>query len=112
MVQIWVSQFLTIELIKVLPAITLILVGLLVERKYVGRISLLTNAVALSTFFSAIQNLPSWIIYYINILTVFGFIALISYCFKIKLSKHFYWMAAIFSSAISGILLLWGMTLV
>ncbi len=107
--EIWIAQFLPKALILALPAITLIVVGLIVEKNYVGRISLLTNAVALSTFFAFIENLNFWIILYINILTVFGIIALISRAFKIKLSKHFYFMAGVFSSVISGVLLLWGM---
>lgn len=108
---IWISQIFPVELIRILPAITLIIVGLIVEKKYVGRISLLTNAVALSTFFAFIENIPTWTIWYINILTIFGIIAIISYAFKIKLSKEFYFIAGIFSSLISGILLLWGLTL-
>ena len=109
--EIWVSQFLSVELVRLLPAITLIVVGLIVEKNYVGRISLLTNAVALSTFFSFIENLNYWMVLYINVLTIFGIIALFTYAFKIKLSKHFYFMAGVFSSAISGLLLLWGITL-
>ena len=107
--EIWVSQFLPKGLVLALPAITLIIVGLIVEKNYVGRISLLTNAVALSTFFAFIENLHWGVILYINILTIFGIVALFTYAFKIKLSRHFYFLAGAFSSAISGMLLLWGM---
>lgn len=110
--EIWISQILTPEVMQILPAITLIIVGLIVEKKYVGRIAILTNAVALSTFFYSISNLPLWIILYINVLTIFGLIALVSYAFKIKLPKEFYFIAGIFSSAISGALLIWGITLI
>jgi hypothetical protein len=108
---IWIGELLPLRLIQVIPAITLIAIGLIVERKYVGRIAIFTNAIALSTFFAQIDNVPSGIIWYVNILTIFGAIAIISYSFKLKLPKEFYFMAGIFSSVISGILLIWGMTL-
>jgi hypothetical protein len=110
-VEIWVSQFLPKGLVIVLPAVTLIIVGIIVEKYYVGRISLLTNAVALSTFFAFIENLNWGIILYINILTIFGIVALISYAFRIKLPKEFYFIAGVFSSIISGVLLIYGLTL-
>jgi len=109
--EIWIVQILPKSIIDLLPAITLIIVGLIVEKYYVGRISLLTNAVALSTFFSQFNNLNFWLIIYINVLTIAGGIALLSYTFKLKLTKHFYWIAGIFSSLISGLLLVYGFTL-
>jgi len=112
MTNIWISQLLPLELIEILPAITLIIIGLIVEKKYIGRVAIFANAIALSTFFYKIQNLPTWTIWYINILTIFGLIAIFSYAFKIKLPQEYYWIAGIFSSVISGILLFWGMTLI
>ncbi|MFA5259017.1 MAG: hypothetical protein WC402_02990 [Candidatus Pacearchaeota archaeon] len=111
MTNIWISQLLPIELIEILPALTLIIIGLIVEKKYVGRVAIFANAIALSTFFYKIQNLPLWTIWYINILTIFGLIAIFSYAFKIKLPQEYYWLAGVFSSVVSGILLFWGMTL-
>lgn len=111
MTNIWISQVLPLQLIEVLPALTLIIIGLIVEKRYVGRIAIFANSIALSTFFYKIPDLPTWTIWYINILTIFGIVALFSYAFKIKLPKHFYWSAGIFSSVISGILLFWGVTL-
>lgn len=109
---ILVAQIFPVQFMEVLPALTLILIGLIVEKRYVGRIAIFANAIALSTFFYKIPSLPLWTIWYINILTIFGIIALISYATKTKLPKEFYFMAGVFSSIISGILIIWGMTLI
>lgn len=103
---IWIAQILPIKLLDMLPAITLIAVGLLVEKYYVGRIAILSNAVALVTYFYSVPNIPNWLTLYINILTIAGILSPASYAFRFPLPKQFYWFAGIFCSAISGILIL------
>ncbi len=110
--EIWLSQFLSPSILDILPAITLIVVGVLVEKYYVGRIAILSNAVALTTYYYKFENLSNALILYINILTIFGILSLISYAFKIKLPKDFYFIAGIFSSVISGLILLGGIVLI
>lgn len=111
MVQIWLAEILPMKIIEILPALTLIIVGLIVEKYYVSRIAIVTNAVALSTFFVKVKSTPIAIIWYINILTILGIIALFSRFFKISLPKEFYTIAGIFSSLISGVILLYGIKL-
>ena len=108
---LWIASILSEKILEILTAVTLIVVGLLVERYYIGRIAILSNAVALTTYFYKFNNLPNWLVFYINILTLFGIIAIISYATNTKLPKEYYWIAGIFSSAISGIILLWGLSL-
>ena len=108
---IWIAQILSIKILNLLPAITLIIIGLISEKYYVGRIAILSNAVALATYFYPIE-IPVWLIWYINIITVAGILALISYLTKISLFKEFYFITGLFSSLISGgLLLYWGLIL-
>ena len=111
MTQIWIANVLPMGVLEVLPAVTLIIIGLLVEKNYVGRIALLSNAVALTTFFYRFEVLPEWLVTYINLLSVAGILALASYALRFPLPRHFYWIAGLFSSAISGVILIYGMSL-
>lgn len=108
---IWIATILPLKLITILPAITLIVVGMLVEKYYVGRIAILSNAVALATYFYRFSNLNQWLVLYINVLTIAGILALVSYALKFHLPREFYWFGSIFSSLVSGALLLYGLTL-
>jgi len=108
---IWLNNIIPLQLIEVLPAITLIVIGLIVEKRYLSRISIFSNAVALTTFFYNFTNLPNWLILYINALSIVGILALVSYALRISLPQQFYLIAGIFSSGISGMVLLWGLNL-
>ena len=111
MVYIWITKLVGTNIFEILPAAALIAIGFLAEKHYTGRLTLFANAVALISFFHDKANLPNLIIVYINILTLVGILALTSYAFKFKLPKEFYSLGGIFSSVISGIILLWGLTL-
>lgn len=108
---IWLLNLLGSKIITVLPAVALIFVGFLAEKHYTGRLTLFANAIALVSFFYSFAILPTWLIFYINALTIVGCLSLVSYIFKFPLPKEFYSMAGIFSSIVSGIILLWGLTL-
>jgi len=109
--EIWLTNIIPIGLIELLPAITLIVIGWIVEKRYVGRVAIFSNAVALTTYFYKFSKLPYWLVVYINALIIVGILALISYVFRFYLPRSFYYFAAFFSSCISGIILLWGMNL-
>jgi hypothetical protein len=108
---IWLAGLLPVRALEVLPAFTLIGLGLLVEKYYVSRITLISNAVALTTYFYRFENLNPWLVLYINILTIVGIVSLVSYLFEWKLSKDFYFVTGIFSSVVSGAILLYGLSL-
>jgi hypothetical protein len=108
---IWIANFLPVKVLDILPAVTLILVGLIVETQYVGRIAIFMNAVALTTFFYKFTGLPDWLIWYINLSTIAGIIAILSYIFDESLPSEFYTACGFFSSVISGFILLYGLGL-
>ena len=104
--EIWLGHFLSKNFINILPAVSLIIVGLIVEKNYVSRIAIFSNAVALSSYFAFIPNLSFGLILYINILTIAGILAIFSYLVHFSLPKEFYFFAGAFCSAISGMILL------
>ena len=107
----WITGFLPARVLDILPAATLIIVGLIVETQYVGRIAIFMNSVALTTFFYKFGSLPDWLVWYINLSTVAGVIAILSYIFDESLPSEFYTLTGLFSSVISGMILLYGLSL-
>ncbi|MCB9370417.1 hypothetical protein H6501_02370 [Candidatus Woesearchaeota archaeon] len=109
--EIWMISLLGSKLITLLPAVALILIGFLAEKHYTGRLTLFANAVALISFFYVYTGLPTLLVLYINVLTLVGVLSLVSYMFQFSLPKEFYQIAGIFSSIVSGFILMWGLTL-
>lgn len=109
--EIWLTSFLSPKLISLLPAASLILIGFLAEKHYTGRLTLFANAVALISFFYIFTELPTLLVLYINALTIIGLFSLVSYIFQFSLPKEFYQIVGIFSSVVSGFILMWGITL-
>ncbi|MFC1697106.1 hypothetical protein ACFL1H_02135 [Nanoarchaeota archaeon] len=109
---IWLVQILPKQIILLLGPISLILVGYIAEKYYIGRITLFANAMALITFFAFIEIIPWIIVLYINVATIIGIIGLASYAFKYKLAQEFYTFGTIFSSVITGGILLYGLFLI
>jgi hypothetical protein len=72
--EIWLVQWLPKSLLLLLAPVSLIIIGFLVEKYYTGRITLFANAMALVSFFSAFQNIPTIVILYINFATILGVI--------------------------------------
>lgn len=107
----WVADLFSPEFLNLLGPLSLIFIGLISEKYYISRVAILSNAIALATFFYTFTILPIWLIYYINVLTILGLISLVSYLFKVSLPSEFYLIAGIASSIVSGIVLLWGATL-
>lgn len=95
----------------ILPALTLIGIGIIIEKYYVSRIAIFSNAIALSSFYVGFSDLPLWLTLYINVLIIVGVICLISYLTKDSMPKEFYKISGLFSSFISGIVLFYGLTL-
>ena len=110
--KIWLIQFLPKEVILLAGPVSLIIIGFLVEKYYTGRITLFANAIALVSFFWPIQNIPFLTILYINIATILGIVGLISYALRHPLFEAYYHIGKYFSSAITGLVLLHGLTLV
>lgn len=103
---IWMIDFFSREFILVLAPLSLIAIGLVVETKYTGRVTLFANAMALVSFFATLSSVPTWAIWYTNIMTILGFIGFVSYAVKQPLFEMYYHIGKIGSSIIAGLVIL------
>jgi hypothetical protein len=100
--------------IRVLPAILIqklgplgfIVIGYLVEKKFVGRIPTFSNALAINLHVYTINNPPQILVWYANIGIIIGVLALISYGVRQPLSRFFYFISWAYSSIIVGFIIL------
>ncbi|WMW25850.1 hypothetical protein RE474_03795 [Methanolobus sediminis] len=109
--EIILTSFLPNQALDILPSISLIFVGVIVETHYVSRIAIFANAVALTSFYYTFTALPLWLVLYVNALTVAGILSILSYMSKKSLPTEFYQISGLFSSVISGLVLLYGLSL-
>lgn len=115
-------------MLNLLTPLSLVFVGYLVERKYVGRISLFSNALAINLHFYLIHTTNPYLITYGDCAFAFGLIAIISYVYwwltieeyedfwgnvvtensdsYIPLPTMYYKTAYLFSSVVVGLLIL------
>jgi hypothetical protein len=95
-------------LLPLIAPASLILIGVLVEKQYVGRMSIFANSIALISFFGNFEYLPDWLSAYITCATIWGVIGLVSYMKKedISLPEAYYVIGYIFSSIPVGLILL------
>jgi hypothetical protein len=102
---LWISLVPPLLIAKLGP-LSLVVIGYLVEKNFVGRITTFANTLAINLHVYAIQN-PHWIlVWYANIGLIFGLLALFSYGFKEALSRHFYALNWIYSSFVVGMVIL------
>ena len=110
-------NYLSPKMLWWLPIIGLIIVGYLVERRYVSRPSLFANMIALNFGFygfisgsSIIQSVAKW---YVNISVIIGLVAILSYMNKhnSSLPNWFYTIGWFYSSwAIALVLVVFSLT--
>ena len=109
---LWILNLISTESLLGITPWILILVGLLVEKHYVGRIATFTNTLAINIHFSTIQNLDKFFILYANLGLIFGIIAIFSYTIskygnRLGLPREYYIITnRLFSSIVVGILML------
>ena len=100
--------------ISALPAIyagylapfSLILISYLVEKNFVGRIAMFSNAIALNLHVCALQNTNPLLIWYANIGLLFGLIGIITYALNISLHGIFYKISWLYASFVVGFIIL------
>lgn len=108
---IWLKSLIPASYLNLIGPASLILIGFIVETRYTSRVALFSNAMALVAFFHPFNSLPWWLVLYINAATAVGAIAIVSYK-RYKLNKEYYRLGKLFSTAITGlILLLYGFSL-
>ena len=96
--------------LRFITPFVLVIVGLVVEKKYTGRVSMFTNAVALYIFYHSI-NMSSALGIIVNIAIVFGLVGGFARLFNIHLFTAFYKLGWVASSVVTGILLLYGLSI-
>ena len=104
MVSLWIANILPAYIISKLGPLSMIIAGLLVEKHYVGRISVFLNTFAINIYaYSKLNLLTSLEIWYCNIGLIVGIIGLLFYAFDEHLPYWYYTLAIAYSSVISGL---------
>ena len=102
---LWISA-LPDFIIKTLPALSLVIVGYLVEKNFVGRVSTFCNTMAINLHLMLINNPNPYLIWYANLGLVMGCIGIFAYQTKSSLSTYFYYASWLYCSIIVGLLTL------
>ncbi len=89
-----------------LGPLSLVLIGLLVEKKVVGRIATFSNTLAINLHAYTLASPPVWLVWYANPGLVMGLIALIAYKTQTPLNKMFYTLSWAYCSIVVGLLIL------
>ena len=102
---LWITHILPMWLLQKLGALSLVVVGLLVEKHYVGRTTTFANTIAINVH-AAYAAASWWLVWYANIGLIVGIIALLSYAGGESLPGWFYVMSLVYSSVFVGALIL------
>lgn len=95
--------------LRLIAPFVLVIIGAVIETRYVGRVAMFSNAAALYIFYHPINMaLGLWLI--VNSVILIGLAGGISRLLNIPLVTQFYKVAWIASSVVTGILLLYGLT--
>lgn len=84
----------------------LLIVGILIERNFVGRITLFTNTMAINLFFLG-MNVPDILGWYINIGLIFGIFGLFSRISGFSMRSWMYAIAFAYCSVVVGAIMLY-----
>ena len=108
---LWILNIVSKENIYLITPWILIITGILVQRRFVGRVATFTDTLAVNIHFSSLENLNPFLIFYANIGLLFGIIAIISYIsYKLgkgsRLSGWFYYANWPFCSIVVGLIIL------
>ena len=90
-----------------LGALSLIGLGYLVEKRYVGRVNLFANGMALNiNYLPVSKTIPWYFGYYLDGGLLMGLLAILSYAQKRSMPKWFYALEWAYCSFVTGILVL------
>jgi hypothetical protein len=101
---LWISDVIG-PLMSVLAPLSLLVVGFLVEKKFISRMTLFTNAIAINIVAFGLSSPPSYLVWYANIGFVLGVIALLSYATSRSMPSILYAIGWLYSSIVVGILI-------
>ena len=94
-----------------LEILTFLIIGLFVEKHYVGRVAIFTNFIALLIFFKKNGITSDWIILYLGIGFFMSLIAIISYIIRVWIDEahhmhsYFYTFGLLYSSFFVGFIM-------
>lgn len=89
-----------------LSIISLIIVGVVVEKHYVSRITTFTNSVALLDFFFKMENVHGLLWLYADVGFVMGLIGLFAYIDDYSLPSEYYYIAFFYNSIIVALIII------
>ena len=94
-------------ILEKLGAISMIIIGLLVEKHFISRPSLFANVIALNTYLIARGITEPLLCLYANVGLILGVIAILAYWSDTSLSGFFYTVAFMYNSVfVGGIILM------
>ena len=103
MTDLWILYLIPVYFIDKLGPLSMIIAGFLVEKHYVGRMSVFLNTIAINIFaYSKMPYLTQYDIWYCNIGLLVGLIALVSYMFEESLPSWYYLITFVYSSVVTG----------
>jgi hypothetical protein len=94
--------------LDLITPLALVAIGIIIETKYVGRISMFTNALALFIFYHG-KEMSTGLGWIVNIVIILGIMGGISRFFNFSLPQQFYKIGWVASSVVTAILLLVGL---
>lgn len=103
---LWFVSIIPENIIRLVTPVILIIVGYLVEKRFIGRVSLFTNTIALNIFLYSL-TIPNYLMWYANIGMIAGIIGIFSYAIKYSLPTFFYILSYIYSSIPVGLIILY-----
>jgi hypothetical protein len=89
-----------------LDVFALIVIGLLVEKRFVSRTSVFANTVAVNVHFYQNPPFEPLLVWYANIGLVFGAVAILAYATEESLPGTFYSLSWAYSAVVTAIVIL------
>ena len=102
------QNYVSPNVLMLITPFILVVIGFLIEKYYVARVAMFTNAIALYVFYYPI-DMPTILGIIVNSAVVIGIIGGFTRLFKISMNDDFYTIAKIVSSTATGILLITGL---
>ena len=102
---LWFSAIPSVWLERIGP-LSMLLIGFLVEKKFLSRPATFANVIALNTYLATRSIENFWLVLYADIGLIVGVIAIISYGVKKSLPEIFYAINWVYCSAIVAIIIL------
>ncbi len=105
MSSLWIN-ILPDTLLRLLPALSLFIVGYLVEKQFVGRTSTFCNTLAINLFVISLSNPSDLLVWYSNIGLIMGVVGIAAYAIGNSLPQIYYWLSWAYCSIVVAAIIL------